>query len=278
MEDLLESLREEFEDRIEDYEEIISRITCCKSCSKAHVVPVSIIYCYNMHKVSQFMLFFPCADFSGDFTDDFIDSLPLGKNLESDVLDEPIEMFANNLIITENSNYSVETFVDQIFEALKLLALNGSTDPTLAACVDSAVDDNINEEGVMKLVDALEDVRMSLTSAYEILLFLQSFNGTLGGFEPLPECVTALIENSICGRCTRNIPPLCLNTCGAIIRGCFSSFYAGLEGEFDNLWAVASDVLGVTDTALKEIFNEDLNIVDGASLVSNVMYHIRIRL
>ena len=31
MEDLLESLREEFEDRIEDYEEIISRITRCKS-------------------------------------------------------------------------------------------------------------------------------------------------------------------------------------------------------------------------------------------------------
>ena len=218
-----------------------------------------MIRCFSFHVT---------LDFTTDFADDFIDSLPLGVYLDSDALDDAVEMFEDNVIIVDTSDYSVENFVDQIFVALKEFGINGSTDATHIMCVENAVDANKNEDEVTKFVDALEEVRESLTTACGLVDFLTSYSETLGGFEPLPECITALIEASFCGRCTRNIPPLCLNTCGAIIRGCFSSFYAGLEGEFDNLWTVASDVLGVTDTALKEIFNGDFSIVNTPGLVS----------
>ena len=75
------------------------------------------------------------------------------------------------------------------------------------------------------------------------------------------KCVERAIEVSYCGRCTDRIPPLCHNTCGALVRGCFAGFYSGLEGEFNNLWNVVRQLF----MSMKE--NIQALVVKAATLV-----------
>ena len=145
------------------------------------------------------------------------------------------------------------TNVTQRLEQLAAGALGGGN-MTRETCIINFIRQRVNQTVVDLVVNTLEQIRRGVSSASRIRDFLQNLNRTLANFQPLQQCSERLVELSFCSRCTRNIPPLCSNTCGALVRACYSPFLAGLRGEFDNLWNVTRQVIRVTNNTLMQLF------------------------
>ena len=166
-------------------------------------------------------------------------------------------------MITRGLAYNISAFVQNITDRLLDLAAENFAPGSMTqqTCITSFIRQRINQTA-LRLVDRdLEQIRRGVTTAVRILTFLQNYNLTLGNFQPLQRCQQRLVELSFCSRCTRHIPPLCSNTCGALIRACYSPFTDGLRGEFDNLWSIARQVVRATNNTLMQIFSEENPIV-----------------
>ena len=206
------------------------------------------------------------ADFAGDFVNSFRNSLPLVSFLPPDqlrnALDTLIENFDGNIMITGQS-YNISAFLQNVTDRLLTLATQrlDSGDTTRQMCVANFIRQRINQTAVDLVGRGLAQIRRGVTSAVRILTFLRNFNLTLGNFQPLQRCRDRLVQLSFCSRCTGRIPPLCSNTCGALIRACYSPFVDGLRGEFDNLWDVTRQVVHATNTTLMQIFSEENPII-----------------
>ncbi len=135
---------------------------------------------------------------------------------------------------------------------------------TQADCLVNQLRMHINQNDLRILGSTLETVRRSFTSVGRIVRFLERFIRTRDNFgvASFPrECVQKLIELSFCGRCKQRIPPLCRNSCGGLIRGCYAAFYSGLSREFDNLWDVIRQLVRTVDAALMKLFEAETNLL-----------------
>ena len=186
----------------------------------------------------------PTSDLEGDFLAGVRDSIPVPDILQenlNEVTSGLTSIFrrANLAINDENRNLNTtQVFLDIIRNIEQALAQSTFLTPTQAACVAMQIEQTINRTSLRALGRSLEAIRRSFTAVTRIVGFLVNFNATLDGFnaESFPtQCVQRALEISFCGRCTGRIPPLCRNTCGALVRGCFAGFYSGLEGEFGTL-------------------------------------------
>lgn len=207
------------------------------------------------------------ADFTGDFSDAFRTHLPLTTLFPDDQLNSAvsdlIQNFVDNIIITQGLAYNISAFVQNITNRLVDLAAESFAPESMTQqmCITSFIQQRINQMAFSLVDRDLEQIRRGVTTAVRILMFLRNYNLTLGNFQPLQRCQQRLVELSFCSRCTRRIPPLCSNTCGALIRACYSSFVDGLRGEFDNLWSVTRQVFRVTNNTLMQLFNEENPLV-----------------
>lgn len=132
---------------------------------------------------------------------------------------------------------------------------------TKQMCIANFIQQRINQTALSLVGRGLGQIRRGVTTTVRILTFLQNYNLTLGNFQPLQRCQERLVELSFCSRCTRRIPPLCSNTCGSLIRACYSPVIDGLRGEFDNLWDVARQVVRATNNTLVQLFSEENPLV-----------------
>ena len=202
-------------------------------------------------------------DLSTDFTTDFVMNLP-GVSLfgDPDALNEVVEELEDNFIIQSDDSFSTDAFLDDLlmqFEA----QVGAATDNSQLECIIRVTSDHINRAIFDIISTNLQILREAVTTSTRILTFLQNFNVTLGGFEPLPECVDTIVRFSFCGRCTDSIPPLCTNVCGAIIRGCFAGFYTGVGDVFrERLWFIASQIVSLADTTLASVYDLESDIID----------------
>lgn len=128
-------------------------------------------------------------------------------------------------------------------------------------CITNFIQQRINQTALSLVGRGLGQIRRGVTTIVRILTFLQNYRLTLGNFQPLQRCQERLVELSFCSRCTRRIPPLCSNTCGSLIRACYSPVIDGLRGEFDNLWNVAREVVRATNNTLVQLFSEENPII-----------------
>jgi hypothetical protein len=207
------------------------------------------------------------ADFTGDFSDAFRTHLPLTTLFPDSQLRSAvsglIQNFVDNMMITQGLAYNVSAFVQNITNHLVDLAAEifapGSM--TQQTCITSFIRQRINQTALSLVGRHLEQIRRGVTTTARILTFLHNFNLTLGNFQPLQHCQQRLVELSFCSRCMRRIPPLCSNTCGALIRACYSPFVDGLRGEFDNLWSVTRHVVRATNNTLMQLFSEENPLV-----------------
>ena len=160
----------------------------------------------------------------------------------------------------------LETFVDRLGDTV---AAGLAMDATKQRCIRGVINSNINTTNAQLITSEIEELRRSLTSGLKLLSFLEDFSEDLGGFQPIQQCITALLQLNSCAKCVRQTPPLCQNVCGALARGCYSPIHTGLRAQFENLWNVTRQVIFLTRRALQKLAGQGrIFEVDRVTLVS----------
>ena len=164
---------------------------------------------------------------------------------------------------------NVTQFINSVSNALggaagQLLS-GGSQDVQM--CVRQLIVSNINQTDTAILIRGLVTVQRALNSLDRIADFLYRYRMNTEFTFP-DNCVQRFVELNFCARCTRRIPPLCSNTCGALFHGCLSPYYTVLSRQFDLLWNVSRQVLRITNNTLQTLFMNERNLIDGTQLVS----------
>lgn len=209
--------------------------------------------------------------FEGNFIDIIKQFFPGASFLES-VLDFVISGLTSLLgratfAITSQSPEvnTTQIFMDivsRIKEAIRDFPLltSGSKE-----CLVQELDKHLNSTGIWSLGRSLENLRRSVTGIVRIFEFLRRFATDLDGFlaDNLPrQCVRRLLEISFCDRCTGSVPPLCRNSCGALVRGCYAGFLTGLLRQFEDLWFVLRQLVQGIYTGFSEIIETITNLFD----------------
>ena len=136
-------------------------------------------------------------------------------------------------------------------------------------CLVKLIKANIRADVRANITATLRRFQRILQSLAKIGRFLENFEDNLDKFEPLKECIDELIRRSICGRCTANIPPLCTNVCGALVRVCLSPVFTGLRREFNILWRYIRNLYTLVQMDLRNLFTQfQYNLVDLSGVVS----------
>lgn len=186
-------------------------------------------------------------------------------------------MITDNLVIddsTQNLNLAevVNGIVTSLGEAAGQLLSRNST--TTQACILNAIRNNLNQQDIQLVIRTIEDVRRAFTVLRRSANFFQEYIEGIQ-FRFPRNCVRRFVELNFCARCTRKTPPLCSNTCGALVRGCLSAYYSALSRQFDILWDVSRQVVMITNSTLQALFFEERQVIDQTTAVSTCKNKIK---
>ena len=180
-----------------------------------------------------------------------------------------LDTIVDNLVIDDNTRaLNLTQVVNDIITALGNAAGQrlSRQNMTIQACIVNAIRNNINQSDVELVIRAIEELRRSFTVLdRSSKFFYQYIEGLQFRFR---NCVRRFVELNFCARCTQKTPPLCSNTCGALVRGCLSAYYSALSRQFDILWNVSRQVVTVTNKTLQTLFLEERQLIDQTSAVS----------
>ena len=211
---------------------------------------------------------------STDFPAEYISRIPfIDRITDLDPINSLFETLDRSFEVTSTDTFNAEDFVSGFFEAFENIVAEtlGGIDMNRRDCIVRAIGSLIDDSTIQAIAREFDRIRESILTSSEILTFLNSLNDALGGFEPLPACVDALVERSFCGRCTRRIPPLCSNVCGAIVRGCYAGFLEGIGQVFDRrLWNIARQLIQFTDRSIMELYTLGARSIDISNLAQVV--------
>ena len=210
------------------------------------------------------------TDFTTGFRDSFVGSLPnlngqIDFNTLSALVGPRIEAFIQN-IETANASQIIMMVTSEIgTSAGRALGGNNST---IQQCVRDLLFNNLNRSDIAVLIRGLTTVKQGLVTLNRIADFLYRYRMNTQFTFPR-NCVRRFVELNFCGRCTRRIPPLCSNMCGALFRGCLSPYYTVLSRQFDLLWNVSRQVLRITNYTLQTLFTNERDLVNVIGVVSS---------
>lgn len=216
------------------------------------------------------------TDFNTTFRMKWIDFFPNPGHLinSSTLLPEIYECLVIdllNLIINDTSrNFNASRFVQNIVVAITSAAGNAvshGTNETLKTCTVRHLNDSINNTTYHKMARQLETIQRCMTFLRNLEQFLRNYV-RITNFNFPSNCISQLISISFCDQCKKEIPPLCSNTCGALIRGCYSPYYDALHNQFNIVWNVSIQVLEVLNTNLRGLFTEGQRLFDETMVVS----------
>ena len=186
-------------------------------------------------------------------------------------------MITDNLVIDDSThnldlNEVVNGIVTSFGEALLQRLNRNST--SAQTCVLNALQNSLNQTDIQLVIRTIEDVRRAFTVLQRSTNFFQQYIEGLQ-FRFPRNCVRRFVELNFCARCTKKVPPLCSNTCGALVRGCLSAYYSALSRQFDILWDVSRQVVMITNSTLQALFfDEERQVIDQAAAVSETSYGI----
>ena len=213
------------------------------------------------------------TDFALYFSESWIGSLPmLGGAINFDQLNATVGTFIEGFV--ENlSTTNVSQLITQISTAIGNAAgqVVAGGNQTIQACVLRLILDNVNQTDIAILVRGLTTVQRAINSLNRIAAFLYRYRMNTEFMFPR-DCVRRFVELNFCARCTRRVPPLCSNTCGALFRGCLSPYYTVLSGQFDFLWNVSRQVLRITNNTLQTLFMNERNLINLTQVVSIILF------
>ena len=180
-----------------------------------------------------------------------------------------LDTIIDNLVINDNTrDLNINQVVNEIITALGNAAGQRlSQNTTVQACIVNAIRNNLNQTDIELVVRAIEELRRAFTVLDRSSKFFYRYIEDLQ-FRFPRNCVRRFVELNFCARCTQKIPPLCSNTCGALVRGCLSAYYSALSRQFDVLWNVSQQVVMVTNSTLRTLFLEERQLIDQNTAVS----------
>ena len=160
----------------------------------------------------------------------------------------------------------VEALVETLGDAVVRELGNGSE--ITEACVREVADSFVNGQVVAMTAQRIQVIRQSISALIRIAEFLQTQRARLAQATFPEECVTTFIDLAFCSRCTQKTPPLCFNTCNALLRACYSPYFTTLNDQFSQLWLVAQRVIGVANTTVQDLLEDEANLIDTEAFVS----------
>ena len=172
----------------------------------------------------------------------------------------------NNNLQNFNASRLVQDIVETIIQGAGNIISNGRNE-TLRSCAVQHLNNSINITSYNSMVRLLETMHRCMISLRNIEQFLKQYTRNKN-FKFPSNCVERLLTISFCDRCKDNIPPLCSNTCGALIRGCFSPYYGALHDQLDILWNVSIQLLEVLNTSVHGLFTEGQRLFNETMVVS----------
>ena len=174
--------------------------------------------------------------------------------------------------MSAGDNFNVRRFLNSLLDSLhEVLVRQFASNSSGQQCVRRIINSRINQNTINDIADQLQEVRRAITTLIRIGSFLERERRRLQNVTPLQQCVNAFIDLAFCSRCIQKTPPLCLNTCNALVRGCYSPYYTALNRNYDRLWRVVRDILSVANSTVQDILTGEGAIVDIGSLVSEAI-------
>ena len=225
--------------------------------------------------ITVILSYYICTDFSVDFGRVFTRLLPdlLGRlNVTTlyGIIAPSLNTIINNLVIDDSTrDLNLTQVVNNIVTALGDAAGGALAQNNTATqmCILNVIRSNLNQSDVDLVIQAIEDVRRAFTVLRRSANFFQQYVEDLQ-FRFPRNCVRRFVELNFCARCTQKTPPLCSNTCGALVRGCLSAYYSALSRQFDILWDVSRQVVMITNSTLRSLFSEERQLIDETTAVS----------
>ncbi len=225
--------------------------------------------CYSLHS--------PTADFTdGEFFEDFFARLPLPVTDEDDRddIEAVFEALGSNLEIVADDSFIPAVFVNDVLNAVRAVAVETFSSGNNTMCLQRVIDELINDVAVGGLVQSVTVWREAVTTLEKIERYFETFLTELerdydpANDETFEAIVRDIVRRSFCGRCTRNIPPLCINVCGALARAAYSPFFTQFRSGFQALWNVVARDVQIVISVTAEFFDNLDVIVDTDALVS----------
>ena len=186
--------------------------------------------------------------------------LVFGSNNGSSVFEENLK---NNFYIRPRypgeNEFTVEGFTEGIIQSQINFIVFHMVRPLIdgqfnSSCIEKELLQLRNAVVKERLDRSIQALRLAVTAVRRIdQWFTNTFLQNLTRyFTPLDICVNAFITLR-CESCVRNIPPLCRGVCNSVIYGCYAVFQNGLKGQFNVLWNVTNQLIGISRTAVRNI-------------------------
>ena len=170
------------------------------------------------------------------------------------------------VINATNPEVNNTQIIIQMIDGIKTLVQNiDSLSNDTKACISNGISGSVNLTVVRQLGKDLETLRRSYTFLVRSQIFVRNFSRTYRRFvmANIPKtCIQRAVELAFCGRCSRLLPPLCSNTCGALVRGCYAAFVTGLSKQFDLLWNFNKLSINAIKLGVANIISGTAMIVD----------------
>ena len=222
-------------------------------------------------------------DLSANFSEKLVKALP-GANFidRSDAaLRDAIRGLVDNFIISESKDedkvlFNPQEFVQALVSALvdSFASVLADSDQTTEACIQRVAVSLVNAEASNASANQIQVIRQGLSTLIRIGEFLEEQKEELSRATILDECISALINLTFCSRCTQKTPPLCFNTCNALLQACYSPYYTTFNEQYKQLWRVARQVVTITNTTVKNVIVDAATLIDIDTIVSIVVFSV----
>ena len=159
-----------------------------------------------------------------------------------------------------SDQFNSRTFYEGLVKSVIDYAVRYSTqDGSVRECVKRVISAQIQQEVITTISKLLEQLRKVISALKRISAFLQTktIRDRLANATVLEQCVTDFVSTAFCPQCTECTLPLCLRTCNALLRGCYSPYYTVLNRQFAPLWVQVQRIVRfANETVMKIIMGE----------------------
>ena len=151
----------------------------------------------------------------------------------------------------------VESLVRAYSSALQERFNNAST-----GCINKAVTDNQNRDATKIIAVQLQKIRGYIATLQRIGYFLRKQEQRLKNATILKACITKYVQLTVCSRCTNDTLPLCLNTCNALLRACYSPYYTALNPHYNRLWQLSRKIITESSRIVEKFFKTEISLIN----------------
>jgi hypothetical protein len=136
-------------------------------------------------------------------------------------------------------------------------------------CISRATGSKIDNDSLVQIASGLVELfKYTLRAVHKIQDFIESQTNRTEGANVSTACVNGFIEAAFCRQCVERTPPICMLTCNALVRGCYSPYYTILNGQFQELWTEIKRVTLDINSTVHRVLNHTSKLGEFSKLVS----------